>query len=196
MMVFPCYHHRSKEGEPWPAKPAVIIHSSSTNICLLRFRSYRKKGERWLFPAAIVRRKWTLQVIPASICKAVSGITTNIQKRLSGCSWKDERSYFPLPSFLREPTKKSIPADVRMDTLRVKINTRYLPITRRSNSSKTGSSPDSASSLVRSSQFLSDFHQTCSALQWRDRVGIAPIFPIKPLQAPVFLFGCPNDITL
>lgn len=136
MMVFPCYHHRSKEGEPWPAGPAVIIHSSSTNICLLRFRSYRKKGERWLFPAAIVRRKWTLQVIPASICKAVSGITTNIQKRLLGCSWKDERSYFPLPSFLREPTKKSIPADVRMDTLRVKINTRYLPITRRSNSSK------------------------------------------------------------
>lgn len=185
MMVFPCYHHRSKEGEPWPAKPAVIIHSSSTNICLLRFRSYRKKGERWLFPAAIVRRKWTLQVIPASICKAVSGITTNIQKRLSGCSWKDERSYFPLPSFLREPTKKSIPADVRMDTLRVKINTRYLPITRRSNSSKTGSSPDSASSLVRSSQFLSDFHQTCSALQWRDRAGISPVFPIKPLQAPV-----------
>lgn len=136
MMVFPCYHHRSKEGEPWPAKPAVIIHSSSTNICLLRFRSYRKKGERWLFPAAIVRRKWTLQVIPASICKAVSGITTNIQKRLSGCFWKDERSYFPLPSFLRKPTKKSIPADVRMDTLRVKIDTRYLPITRRSNSSK------------------------------------------------------------
>lgn len=44
MMVFPCYHHRSKEGEPWPAKPAVIIHSSSTNICLLRFRSYRKRG--------------------------------------------------------------------------------------------------------------------------------------------------------
>lgn len=92
-------------GWTWPAKPAVIIHSSSTNICLLRFRSYRKKGERWLFPVAIVRRKWTLQVIPASICKAVSGITTNIQKRLSGCSWKDERSYFPLPSFLREPTK-------------------------------------------------------------------------------------------
>ena len=30
MMVFPCYHHRSKEGEPWPAGPAVIIHSSST----------------------------------------------------------------------------------------------------------------------------------------------------------------------
>ncbi|MBF1132284.1 MAG: hypothetical protein HXL71_01110 [Dialister invisus] len=46
MMVFPCYHHRSKEGEPWPAEPAVIIHSSNTNICLLRFRSYRKKGER------------------------------------------------------------------------------------------------------------------------------------------------------
>ena len=46
MMVFPRYHHRSKEGEPWPAGPAVIIHSSSTNICLLRFRSYRKKGER------------------------------------------------------------------------------------------------------------------------------------------------------
>ena len=181
MMVFPCYHHRSKEGEPWPAGPAVIIHSSSTNICLLRFRSYRKKGERWLFPVAIVRRKWTLQVIPASICKAVSGITTNIQKRLSGCFWKDERSYFPLPSFLRKPTKKSIPADVRMDTLRVKINTRYLPITRRSNSSKNRQF--SWLCVIACPVFpISQWHhQTCSALQWRDRVGIAPIFPIKPL---------------
>ena len=33
---------------------------------------------------------------------------------------------------------------------------------------KTGSSPDFASSLVRSSQFLSDFHRIRSALQWRD----------------------------
>ena len=186
MMVFPCYHHRSKEGEPWPAKPAVIIHSSSTNICLLRFRSYRKKGERWLFPAAIVRRKWTLQVIPASICKAVSGITTNIQKRLSGCSWKDEdrislyhRSWENLqknPSLLMYGwilcALKSIHATSPSLAGQTVV--------------KTGSSPDSASSLVRSSQFLSDFHQTCSALQWRDRVGIAPIFPIKPLQAPAF----------
>lgn len=54
---------------------------------------------------------------------------------------------------------------------------------------KTGSSPDSASSLVRSSQFLSDFHQTCSALQWRDRAGISPVFPIKPLQAPVLYYA-------
>ena len=196
MMVFPCYHHRSKEGEPWPAKPAVIIHSSSTNICLLRFRSYRKKGERWLFPAAIVRRKWTLQVIPASICKAVSGITTNIQKRLSGCSWKDERSYFPLPSFLREPTKNPSLLMYGWILCALKSIHATSPSLAGQTVVKTGSSPDSASSLVRSSQFLSDFHQTCSALQWRDRVGIAPIFPIKPLQAPVFLFGCPNDITL
>ena len=49
---------------------------------------------------------------------------------------------------------------------------------------KTGSSPDSASSLVRSSQFLSDFHQTCSALQWRDRVGFTPFLPFTPSRAP------------
>ena len=46
MLVFPCYHNRSKEGEPWPAGPGVIIHSSSTDIGLLCFRSYGKKGER------------------------------------------------------------------------------------------------------------------------------------------------------
>ncbi len=33
----------------------------------------------------------------------------------------------------------------------------------------------------------------CSPLQWRDRVGFTPIFPIKPLRAPVskiYIFYC------
>jgi hypothetical protein len=53
-----------------------------------------------------------------------------------------------------------------------------------------GSSPDSASPLLR----LPDFSVTSwirSALQWRDRAGISPVFPIKSLRTPNFLlFGC------
>ncbi len=44
--------------------------------------------------------------------------------------------------------------------------------------------------LPRSSSLpniLSDFCWIRSALQWRDRAGISPVFPIKPSWAPALL---------
>ena len=38
---------------------------------------------------------------------------------------------------------------------------------------------------------------SCSALQWRDRAGISPVFPIKPWRAPVLsVFNCRYHITI
>ena len=36
-----------------------------------------------------------------------------------------------------------------------------------------------------------------SLLQWRDRAGVTPVFPIKPLRAPIStLFNCPERLIL
>jgi len=37
--------------------------------------------------------------------------------------------------------------------------------------------------------FLSDAFRIRSALQWRDRAGFSPVFPIKPLRAPAFSYS-------
>lgn len=39
---------------------------------------------------------------------------------------------------------------------------------------------------ISSNQWLRWIH---SALQWRDRAGLSPVFPIKPYRAPVFLWS-------
>lgn len=63
-----------------------------------------------------------------------------------------------------------------------------LPVARRSNGDcQTGSSPDSGSSLSRAFPKLcsSGILRERSPLQWRDRAGFAPDFPIKPIRAPI-----------
>ena len=72
----------------------------------------------------------------------------------------------------------------------------HLPIARRSN----GDTKQAVllTLLPRASSlpnFLSDFCWICSALQWRDRAGFSPVFPIKPLWAPALLMKLCSSIT-
>ena len=65
----------------------------------------------------------------------------------------------------------------------------HLPIARRSN----GCTKQAVLlTLLPRSSSLPDLLKSVtlwirSALQWRDRAGLSPVFPIKPYKAPVFL---------
>ena len=86
--------------------------------------------------------------------------------------WQEEESIHIRPSALQP---------------KAHLLSNLLPIARGSNGDcQTGSSPGSGSSLLQPSQAFrpSGVFWIRSPLQWRDRAGLAPVFPIKPRRAP------------
>ena len=130
---------------------------------------------------------------PQVYVKPSSGVTSNDR------GWEDFRENDVPCHHLPAGMQKKIHLADKVDSRQAKeigfMNT-HLPIARRSN----GDTKQAVllTLLPRASSlpnFLSDFCWICSALQWRDRAGFSPVFPIKPLWAPALLMKLCSSIT-